>query len=352
MQRAARSIALRTAWLACAVLVAFGTAGIVTAMENQPGTPPRAELTWAADHRIEPGLLAAADDLRRLAANVDGLSSLGTNALAAVNGGDTGAIQAAIVDGDTLIKTIADQTSALRVSLAALPGVGPGAEGRLGEPVRRQYQTLLGALDATAGLGDSWDRLTSGSLSAVRLQTTLAEHDAATLAAAKLGTAAKYAEAVAQLDASDAALASARQQRDIMSAAVDVSVLTQWIDRNADFDASLRKLYGLLVKSGGKVTTAVKNAITAQEAAKALLPVDTRALIVIMSDIARGGLNQAVISIEDARGQLTSAIDAFSQGGEPGSSGSPDNTAQPGAQGQSPLPGGGGGSSPTSPAAP
>jgi hypothetical protein len=343
VQQAARSIAIRIAWVACAALVAFGTAGIVTAMENAPGTPARAELTWAADRRIAPGLQAAADDLRRLAANVDGLSSLGTNALAAVNGGDTGAIQAAIADGDTLIETIAGQTIALRASLASLPGVGPAAEGRLGELVRSQYQTLVGALDATVGLGDSWDRLTAGSLSAVRLQTTLADHDAATLAAAKLGTEARYADAITQLDTSDAALTAARQQRDIMSGAVDVSVLTQWIDRNADYDASLRKLYGLLVQSRGKVTAAVKSAFAAQETAKALLPVDTRALIVIMSDIARGGLNQAVISIEDARGRMTSSIDAFTQRGGPGASGGPRLPAQPGASGQP---------SPASPAAP
>ena len=41
------------------------------------------------------------------------------------------------------------------------------------------------------------------------------------------------------------------------------------------------------------------------------------ALVVIMSDIARGGLNQAVISIEQARGALSSALDLQQQLQEP-----------------------------------
>ena len=35
---------------------------------------------------------------------------------------------------------------------------------------------------------------------------------------------------------------------------------------------------------------------------------DLRALVVILSEIGRGGLNQAVITIEQARGELDSAI--------------------------------------------
>ena len=36
-------------------------------------------------------------------------------------------------------------------------------------------------------------------------------------------------------------------------------------------------------------------------------PPDARALVVILGDVARGGLNQAVIVIEEARGRLLEA---------------------------------------------
>ena len=100
-----------------------------------------------------------------------------------------------------------------------------------------------------------------------------------------------------------------------MSASVDVSVLTTWIDRNAAYDTALRKVYTLLVASKGKVTKPVQDAYDALKVATAGLPGDTRGLVIIMSDIARGGLNEAVISIEEAKGRLSDAVDAFTNVG-------------------------------------
>jgi hypothetical protein len=59
------------------------------------------------------------------------------------------------------------------------------------------------------------------------------------------------------------------------------------------------------------VTREVRRAFEAVERAQQSLPLDTRALVVIMSDIAQGGLNQAVISIEQARGGLAAATAAL-----------------------------------------
>lgn len=319
---AANAIAFRVLWVVCAGLLALGTAGIATGMQHQPGTSARAELTYGADLRIAPGLAGSADDLRALTTDVDSLGTQGTRALAAVTGGDTKAIQAAIDGGRTLIAAIDAKTAALRTRLAGLPGVGPGAEGRLGGVVLRQYETLTGALDATGGLGAKWDALTAGGLAAVELETSLLDHDASTAAAAALGKAARYADALTQLDTSDAKLALAGDQRNAMSQTVDTSVLSSWIDRNATYDAALRKVYTLLVASKGKVTKAVQDAIDAQKVALEALPGDTRGLVVIMADIARGGLNQAVISIEETKGRLSDVLDAFSQAGGDGSPGS------------------------------
>jgi hypothetical protein len=319
-----RTFGLAVAWLVCAVLIAFGTAGIVSAMEHQPGTDSRAELTWAADQRIEPGLDAAAGDLQTLSDDVDKLSSLGTIALAAVTGGDTATIQSSISSGQGLLTKIGTETDALKARLAGLPGVGPGAEGRLGSDQLQRYQTLNGALDATDGLADSWDRLTTGSLAAMQLEKTLADHDTATAAAARLGSGAHYPAAIQQLAQSDALIAAARAQRDRMAVAVDTTVLTQWIDANAEYDTALRSLYTALRTAHGKATKAVLAAYAAEKAARDRLPVDTRGLIIIMSDVARGGLNQAVISIEDAKGRLSDVLDSYPS---PDASGSP--TASP-----------------------
>ena len=61
------------------------------------------------------------------------------------------------------------------------------------------------------------------------------------------------------------------------------------------------------------MTDPVRKAFDGERAARAQLPRDTQALVVIMSDIAQGGLNQAVISIEQARGALGEALDVQEQ---------------------------------------
>ena len=64
------------------------------------------------------------------------------------------------------------------------------------------------------------------------------------------------------------------------------------------------------------MTDAVREAAARERAAKELLPPDARALVVILGDVARGGLNQAVIAIEEARGAL---LDASTRAAAPAS---------------------------------
>jgi hypothetical protein len=70
---------------------------------------------------------------------------------------------------------------------------------------------------------------------------------------------------------------------------------------------ALVRLYTELQRSNGVLTREGRRALTQVEQAQKGLPLDTRALVVVMADIAQGGLNQAVISIENARGRLAAA---------------------------------------------
>jgi hypothetical protein len=60
---------------------------------------------------------------------------------------------------------------------------------------------------------------------------------------------------------------------------------------------------------GGRVTGSVREAVAAEEAARARLPPDARGMVLIMADIGRGGMNGAVIAIEEARGRLADALE-------------------------------------------
>jgi hypothetical protein len=303
-----RRAVLAAAWLLIVALLALGAAGIVGTMAHQPGSAARAELTYLGDQAIGPGLSTAEDGLNALSDEVTQLSELGREALGALATSDVETLQASVDDGERLALRIQAHSADLRRQLEALPGVGPQAELVLSPAVRQRHALALAALKATDGIAADWSGLSKSALAATRMTLLLTDHDRVTGEAAAAGRAGKYPAALAKLTESDAMIAEARQLRDSLASTVDVSTLTQWLDISADYDTALRRLYEAIVAAKGQVTREVRTAFDAEEAARERLPPDTRALVVILSDIGRGGLNQAVIGIEQARGELDAAI--------------------------------------------
>ncbi|MBP1704386.1 MAG: hypothetical protein H6Q36_125 [Chloroflexi bacterium] len=317
MRPSARAVALAAAWFACALVLSLGVAGIAVALNHPPSTGARPELTWAADRAIAPGLDAVEADLGSLLDEVDALAELGRTALAALVARDVESLGRTLAEGADRIGRIEAHREEIRAALRALPGAGPGMESRLGPVSISRYDTLVAALPAVDGLAESWDRLAQGSGPASRLATHLLEHDRIAGEAVKLGAAGRYAEAVKQLAGATAELDDARTIRDELAARVDVSTLDEWIDRNAAYDEAVGDLWTALRRSQGRVTDAVRDASARERAAKENLPPDTKALVVILGDVARGGLNQAVIAIEEARGRLATALSAAAGVGPP-----------------------------------
>lgn len=331
VKAAVRRVVMFVALIALLAAIGLGGAGIVNAMDHQPGTAARAELTSVGDGEVAPMLDTATTDLSALADQVASLGVQARGALAALNGSDTTTVDEAIAAGNRLVSDLRVRTVALRRELAAVPYVGtPGVSIVLSAAVASRHAALVAAVNATEGLDDAWERLTLGSISATRMSDLLATHDDLVAQAAERGRAAKYADAMALLDQADATIAQARRLRDQLANTVDVTVLDQWLDRNADYDKALRELYTVISKVGSRVTDAVRNAIAAERAAKNRLPPDTRGLVVIMAEIGRGGMNGAVIAIEEARGKLIDAIAASNPpAAEPGSTSEPGATSAP-----------------------
>jgi hypothetical protein len=318
------------AWLMIAVLIAFGAAGIVTGMDRPLGTPARADLTAAGDAEVTPLLDDASDHLAALADQVEALGTQARGALAALNGADPATSQEAIAQGDRLVADVVARSAALRSELAAIPYVGTAAAGlRVSDPVAARHAALVAALDATDGLDFAWARLTIGSVSATKMSALLAEHDRLVGQAAERGRQAKYAEAIKLLDGAKAQIDAARVLRDQLVATVEVSVLDELLDRNAAYDVALRDLYSAYTTVGKKVTDATRAALRAankaEATARARLPPDGRSMVIIMADIGRGGMNGAVIAIEEARAELTDGLEA----GESDASEEPGATSTP-----------------------
>jgi len=317
-----RTLAIGLVWLVIAVVIAVGVAGIVAAGNRLPGTDGRPELTWAADRAAKTQLDASTTSLATLAADVEKLGEMGRLALTAVTDRDLERLDAAVNDGTTFLPTVALDTAAYREALGKVPGIGPTDELTLSPAVRDRYDQLVGTVQLADGLSGQWRRFTSGAAGASRLVELLDLQDTEAAAAAKEGSSAHYAAALTHLDKADAAIAEAKTLRDRLRNAADVSTLDRWLERNDTWDAALRDLYKTLDATGGKVTDAVRAAYTKERAAFARLPSDTKPLVIIMSDVAQGGLNQAVIAIEEARGGLEEALTPLEpQGGDDGTGG-------------------------------
>jgi hypothetical protein len=307
------AVATRLAWVLIALLIALGGAGIVATMGHVPGTAARQELTWTVDADAEPRLDAATVHLEALADQVDRLAGTARRALTQLSGADPTSLRETIDEGTAQLLEVKALERELATALAAIPYTGDDWALHVSADLHERWRQLDGTADLTEGLEADWAGFTGRTIDAAQLSTLLVRHDTETAAAAKSGSAGKYRAALDQLAASDATIAAARDLRDTLGRTTDVTTLNEWLDRNAAYDAALRTLYAALVKSGGKVTAEVSKAFDGEQAARAKLPGDTRGLVVIMSDIAQGGLNQAVIAIEETRGSLATAIDVQQQ---------------------------------------
>lgn len=297
-------------WTVAIIVIALGAAGIVAGMDGPPSGALRPELTYRGDALVTPELDKAQADLASVGVDVEALGTQARGALAALVGSELDTVDAAIAKGDELVASIHSRTTRLSDAFATLPVIGTPAAGyELSAAVQERALRLRDALRSTAGLDAAWGRLTTGSVAASKLSGLLAAHVDAVLKAADLGRKASYKKAAAALDAADEALKQSRALRDTLSRTVDVSVLDDWLDRNERYDVALRKLYVALRDVGGRVTKDVRDAIKGEKKAKDRLPPDSRGLILIMSDIGRGGMNSAVIAIEETRGRLADALE-------------------------------------------
>jgi hypothetical protein len=305
-----RAIGAALVWLLVVVAIALGGAGLVTAAPGGVLPAARPELTGVEDARATVRLDAVEADLEALGAKVETLGTQGRGALSALVGGQIATAETAIETGDGLLLEIGLEAGRIADALAATPYVGtPAADLHVSPEVQARYARLRDGLDATRQLDASWSRLTAGALSATRLSTSLAEHDRLVGEAAGLGRQGQYKDALVKLTAAADELTAAREMRTVLANTVDVTVLDQWLERNAAYDRALRALYVALARAGGKITDDVRDERAAEQEARRRLPPDSRALIVIIAEIGRGGMNGAVIAIEEAKARIADAID-------------------------------------------
>lgn len=302
-----RRLARAAAWLVAALLLSLGGAGIISAT-SRPTEAAHAHLTWAADRSVRPTLDAARAELESLAEAAAELGSIARGALAALTAQEAERLDDALAKGSAGAAAIERDAAALRAQLEAMPGFGADAATRYSATVIAERAAMLDAVGATDGLGGAWLTLARGAGAGIHVTSVLLDHDAVVAEAARLGRADDWPAALAQLDLAASRLADATTMRDLIAGIADVAILDEWLERNRRYDAALSALYGALSDANGRVTDAVRAAFAEEAAARAQLPPDTRAFVLIVAELGRGGLNDAVIRIEELRGRLFEAL--------------------------------------------
>lgn len=309
-------------WTALFAVLAAGGAGLVGQAWHPPGSPVRAELTYPGDVELDARLDAATAGLGEIADEVEVLADAAKTALAEVTSSESERLRAAIERGDEAATTIEARAAELRRALADLPGAGPTATIEYGNAALVRRSTVLAAIAAASGLAVHWRQVAARATETANLTTQIDRHDQTVITAAADGRARRYQRAVRILDEALLLVVDIQSRRARLIAGSEGTVLDEWITRNRDFDTALRNLYAALHDCscpGGPYTVEVQFANRDVELAREQLPPDRRTIIVIVSEVTAGGLTEAVIAIEDARGQIEDAL-AEAEAREPGAS--------------------------------
>jgi hypothetical protein len=296
------------AWTVLFAVLAASGAGLVHGTWHAPGSPERAELTWDGDTAVTRRLDVAAVELQRISDDVAELAEQAKTALAEAASTDQARLLEALDKGADLASAIESATLDLRNALAGLPGDGPNAIVEYSNATLVRRAAILAAIDAAASLASQWTQVKARSSDAAQLTALLAKHDEIVVAAAAKGVKAEYAAASEILDGALLTAADVKALRVRLIAGTERTVLDEWVERNQAYDTALKALYVALVASKGQITVAVQSARREERAAFEQLPPDRRTILVIIAEVARGGLTQAVLAIDEARARIDAAL--------------------------------------------
>ena len=296
------------AWAVVLAVMAASAAGLVDLAWHAPGSPARAELTYPGDAALGVTLDAATVELELIAADMASLAQEAKNALGEVSSTDPTRLREALQRGAEAAASIDSATRDLRESLVGLPGDGPTAAIEYSNATLVRRAAILAAIDSAAGLTGRWQQVSGRAADAALLTELIGLHDIAVLDAASKGRASEFAEAVEVLDQALLEIEDIQLLRVRLIAGSEPTVLDEWIERNTNYDRALRRLYAALDRSGGEVTLAVQSARREERLAFEQLPPDRRTILVIVSEVARGGLTLAVLAIEEASAHVDEAL--------------------------------------------
>ena len=297
-------------WTVLLGVLAAAGAGLVATTWHAPGSPARAELTYAGDAALALRLDGAIAQLELISADVTVLANEAKTALSEIVSSDPTRLRDALQRGALASERIDDAARALRTSLAGLPGDGATAAIEYSNGTLFRRAAILAAIDAATGLAAQWQHVSGRAADASNLISLIDGHDVTVLDAAAKGRANEFFEAAKILDEALFAVNEVKLVRERLIAGTEHTVLDEWIERTGAYDLALKRLYLALQRSHGDPNTLeVQSARREERVAFDQLPEDRRTIVVIVAEVARNGLTQAVVAIEDAHGRIDAALE-------------------------------------------
>jgi hypothetical protein len=285
------------------VLVALGGAGLTVASDRIQDPGSRPEVTWAADHAAQPYIDALARDLGALTTDVAALSKAGRDTLGNLQSLDVEAVRTAIADGDAA-------SAGIFVSNDDREAAADNIERwRLGPDSAAQLDAVDRAVASTADMASAWDAIRTRATVVAGLTDDLQRHDSLVFRATTSGRQGTWADAISTMADAGTALDEARAARDALGASA-TDTLSQLIDRYAAYDSALSGLYSYFGSGGSKSGAQFETLNRQVEDAQAGLPSGNEVFSLIVGEAAGSQLADALVQIEQARGDINAALEA------------------------------------------
>jgi hypothetical protein len=297
------------AWAAFVVAFAICSTGLILALDHPQTGSGRPELTARGDSIAEPRLDAMTPDLTRLSTAAEQLAGHARDTFSDLKAQDTDAVRSDLAAGDgslTDITLAAAAIQAARNDLGTATGDAP-----LSTANRTRIAALDAALSAAGAMPSGWAHVADAAVVPVNVLEGLAHHDQLVLDATAAARSNDFATALQRLSDAGTALEAVKTLAiGASEKGLDVQTLGSWIGRSERYDVALKSLYSILVQTGGTMTGAASVALQKVNAAKAALPANTSALVIIVSDLGGQQITAGLIEIDQDRGDIDAALPA------------------------------------------
>ena len=232
-----------------------------------------------------------------------------------LQGLDLDKTRAQIDAGDAAVATVSVALDGLNAHLAdANANID---RWRLGPAAAAELEAIDTAAASAAELPADWARIKSRAERVASLVDDLQRHDGLVFRATTAGRQSNWDGALAALSDAKQPLDAAKRAREGLAADSDVTTLSDLLDRYDAYDVALTALYQYVRDSGQQAGAGFDRLQRAVEQAQAALPADNRALSVIVGESAGTEISDALVALEQARGDINDALDATTSNTSP-----------------------------------